>query len=293
MSTDFSKGTQKPRKRRFARRVFDPDFATLFTLNFLAAITPLLVLANIKVGFLIPYAAYLLALYVLIVLFLRLPRLFRAQKELLKPRALRKALENETARARLSLPFGMLANLSFAAFRLVTGLFHRSFWFAAEAIYYIILSLIRSLLGKEDTKAKSPSKEWETTRRAARLLLLLDISLGGLVLSVLLEAKKIIYPGYVLVVSAIFTVFRVSFSVRQILRFRKKEYPSLLTAKALSLCGSMLSVFTTQVTFLSRFQAVAAVPFLNAAVGGGVFLALPAISFLMLKKANRKENEMP
>ncbi len=286
MSTDFSKGGQKEKKNRLARRVFDPDFATLLTLCALAAVTPLLVLANIKVGFLIPYAAYLLALYVLTVLFLRLPRLFLAQKESLAPRALLRALQSDTARARLSLPFGTLANLSFAAFRLVTGLFYQSFWFAAEAIFYIILSLIRTLLGKETVGAVSAAAKWKTARRAARLLLLLDISLGGLVLAVLLEEQKIIYPGYVLSISAIFTVFRVFLTTRQILHFRKKEYPSLLTAKALSLCGSMLSVFTTQVTFLS-WVGGNAVPILNAATGGGVFLALPAISLALSKKAKR------
>ena len=287
MSTDFSKGTQKAKKRRLARRVSDPDHMTLPILCALAACTPLLVLANVKVGFLIPYAAYLLALYVLTVLFLRLPRLFRAQKELLTPRAFPSALGDETKRARLALPFGTLANLSFAAFRLITGLFYHSFWFAAEAIYYIILSLIRYLLGNRQTKAASTLSEWELVRRAARLMLLLDISLGGLVLSVLLERQTIIYPGYVLSISAIYTFFRVLLTVRQILRFRKKEYPALLTAKALSLCGSMLSVFTTQVTFLSRFQKGSAVPFLNAAVGGGVFLALPAVSLALARKAKR------
>lgn len=294
MSTDFSKGAQK-RKRRRVRRAFDPDFSTLLTLCTLAALTPLLVLAHIKVGFLIPYAAYLLALYVLLALFGKLPHLFLAQKDVLTPRAFFRALKSDAARARLALPFGMLANLAFAAFRLVTGLFYHSFWFAAEAIYYIILSLIRYLLSKKETAAKereAPERltmEWEAYRRTAQLLLLQDVSLGGIVLSVLLEEQTIIYPGYVLSISAIFTVFRVALSLRQIARFRKRESPALLSSKALSLCGSLLSVFTTQATVLSLFGKNPAVPFFNAAAGGAAFLTLPAIAVFMLKKAKRQE----
>lgn len=294
MSTDFSKGAQK-RKRRRVRRAFDPDFSTLLTLCTLAALTPLLVLAHIKVGFLIPYAAYLLALYVLLALFGKLPHLFLAQKDVLTPRAFFRALKSDAARARLALPFGMLANLAFAAFRLVTGLFYHSFWFAAEAIYYIILSLIRYLLSKKETAAKereAPERltmEWEAYRRTAQLLLLQDVSLGGIVLSVLLEEQTIIYPGYVLSISAIFTFFRVALSLRQIARFRKRESPALLSSKALSLCGSLLSVFTTQATVLSLFGKSPAVPFFNAAAGGAAFLTLPAIAVFMLKKAKRQE----
>lgn len=294
MSTDFSKGAQK-RKRRRGRRAFDPNFSTLLTLCTLAALTPLLVLAHIKVGFLIPYAAYLLALYVLLALFGKLPHLFLAQKDVLTPRAFFRALKSDAARARLALPFGMLANLAFAAFRLVTGLFYHSFWFAAEAIYYIILSLIRYLLSKKETAAKereAPERltmEWEAYRRTAQLLLLQDVSLGGIVLSVLLEEQTIIYPGYVLSISAIFTFFRVALSLRQIARFRKRESPALLSSKALSLCGSLLSVFTTQATVLSLFGKSPAVPFFNAATGGAAFLTLPAIAVFMLKKAKRQE----
>ncbi len=294
MSTDFSKGAQK-RKRRRGRRAFDPNFSTLLTLCTLAALTPLLVLAHIKVGFLIPYAAYLLALYVLLALFGKLPHLFLAQKDVLTPRAFFRALKSDAARARLALPFGMLANLAFAAFRLVTGLFYHSFWFAAEAIYYIILSLIRYLLSKKETAAKereAPERltmEWEAYRRTAQLLLLQDVSLGGIVLSVLLEEQTIIYPGYVLSISAIFTFFRVALSLRQIARFRKRESPALLSSKALSLCGSLLSVFTTQATVLSLFGKSPAVPFFNAAAGGAAFLTLPAIAVFMLKKAKRQE----
>lgn len=277
------------------RRAFDPDFSTLLTLCTLAALTPLLVLAHIKVGFLIPYAAYLLALYVLLALFGKLPHLFLAQKDVLTPRAFFRALKSDAARARLALPFGMLANLAFAAFRLVTGLFYHSFWFAAEAIYYIILSLIRYLLSKKETAAKereAPERltmEWEAYRRTAQLLLLQDVSLGGIVLSVLLEEQTIIYPGYVLSISAIFTFFRVALSLRQIARFRKRESPALLSSKALSLCGSLLSVFTTQATVLSLFGKSPAVPFFNAAAGGAAFLTLPAIAVFMLKKAKRQE----
>lgn len=279
------------------RRAFDPDFSTLLTLCTLAVLTPLLVLTHIKAGFFIPYAAYLLALYVLLALFGKLPHLFLAQKDVLTPRTFFRALKNDAARARLALPFGMLANLAFAAFRLVTGLFYHSFWFAAEAIYYIILSLIRYLLSKKETAAKerkAPERlalEWEAYRRTAQLLLLLGISLGGIVLSVLLEEQTIIYPGYVLSISAIFTFFRVALSLRQIAHFRKKERPALLSSKALSLCGSLLSIFTTQATVLSLFSTSPVVPLLNATTGSAAFLTLPAISFFMLKKAKQQSGK--
>lgn len=282
-------------KKRALQKLFYPDFSTVITLTCLAAATPLAVLAEIRVGFFIPYAAYLLALYVLTVLFLRLPDLFRGHREQ-NGAPLRAWLSGAVPRAKLALLFGTLANLVYAAFRLVAGAAYRSFWFAAEAIYYIILSLNRFLLSSKEQEAKDADSagarleaEWEGYRRTAKLLFLLDISLAGIVLSVLLQKQEKLYPDYILGLSAVYTLSRVALSVYQIFRFRLEERLALLSAKALSLSATFLSLFTLQVTLLPRLLPGALAPVFNAVTGVAAFAGVLAIGIVMLRKEKRRE----
>lgn len=283
------------RKKRALQKLFYPDFSTVITLTCLAAATPLAVLAEIRVGFFIPYAAYLLAFYVLTVLFLRLPLLFRGHHER-NGSPLRLWFSGAVSRAKLALLLGTLANLVYAAFRLVTGAAYRSFWFAAEAIYYIILSLTRFLLTSKEQEAQDADNncerldtEWEGYRRAAKLLFLLDVSLAGIVLSVLLQKQEKIYPDYILGFTAGYTFCRVALSVYQIFRFRREERPALRSAKALSLSATFLSLFTLQATFLPRFLPEKAVTVCNAITGAAAFAGIFAIGIIMLTKAKRRK----
>lgn len=193
---------------------------------------------------------------------------------------------------------GTLFNLVYAAFRLVSGAVYRSFWFAAEAIYYIILSLIRFLLTSKEQEAQNAGDtcarleaEWTGYRHTAKLLFLLAASIAGIVLSVIFEKQERAYPDYILGLTAIYTLCRVAISVYQIFSFRKKDRPALLSAKALSLSATFLSLFTLQVTLLPRVLPAAPARLCNALTGAAAFLGVAAMGLLMLGKEKRRKTK--
>ena len=82
-------------------------------------------------------------------------------------------------KTRLSMNTGMIINLLFAVFKLVTGFRFQSGWFVQVAVYYFVLIIIRFVLVMKDSKALGSNKElrihqWKTYRLCGILLFLLN-----------------------------------------------------------------------------------------------------------------------
>ena len=55
-------------------------------------------------------------------------------------------LKNKKARTEIMLRLGLIINVGYAGYNLVTGFLYRSVWFGAVAIYYIMLCTIKFFL---------------------------------------------------------------------------------------------------------------------------------------------------
>ena len=228
----------------------------------------------------------------LLLLLLTLPRIVKSGKALLKT-ACGGRLGGFVSRA--ALLGGILLNLVYAAFRFAVGLYTRSLWFCAEAVFYLLLCAARVFLVEEDRRigaAPDPQVRerigWGVYRRGGFLFLFLAIAASGIVTLALREEHTRGYTDAVVVGAILFSAWRAGLALFQIFSHRRK-LPLLSFAKLLSLCTALLSIFALQTTLFARFGADFKYRFpLNAATGTAVALSLFAIGGAMLARAQRE-----
>ena len=109
----------------------------------------------------------------------------------------------------------MCSSLLYGVFRGVTGIWYGSVWFLSMAVYYLALGLLRAYLGfccRRTGAASSTAYAYACCRKAAWMLLLLDIPMGGMILLMVRTDSGFVYPGYVIYLSAMYTFWTVSYT---------------------------------------------------------------------------------
>ncbi len=239
----------------------------LFSAGFL--ILPLPLAASLP---LFPAAVSLIA-FVLVFLAFRLPPLLVSAK---------KAADGARF-SRFSLLFVLLFDLAYAAFRLLLGVRTRSLWFCAEAVYYAVQAAFRTGLAEDERAARGKEEPagaallaWQTYRQGGEILFFLSTVMGGIVILVLREERTHPYPNAVVIAAVLWAATRAFLTLFSLLRLGKKGHTVLSFSKLLSFDTTLLSLFSLQVTLLSRFGAgVRHRQTLNLLCGGAVvFLSL-------------------
>ena len=201
------------------------------------------------------------------------------------PRRLRAAIylyKHDLAfRGKISLYQGMTTNLLYAAFRLLTGIIYVSSWFISMAVYYFVLGGLRAYLvicyNLKDKRGVG--FESRCYQRTAWMLFILNNS-------------GFSYPGYVIYLSAIYTVYSMISSVVNIVRFRRLGSPVLSAAKALNFVSAMMSVLGLQTAMIAAFSPgrEAWRRMMNSITGGIVYVGVIATAMYMLIRSRIKKD---
>lgn len=237
--------------------------------------------------------SFLLALYVLLSLSLRLPLLYRLGRESLLRLHAGKSRAEWWARAALF--GGLFLNLIYALFRVASGLLTHSLWFCAEAVYYMVLSAIRFALVEEDRRISAERNRlerrvhaWKSYRKGGLLLLLLSLSAAGIVSLAIRESHTHSYPDLVVAATVLFTLWRLGSALYHLLRFRRRRQPIPLLSKAISLSAALVSFFGLQGTLLARFgQGVSNHALWNGLTGGFICISLSVMALLIIFKGKQ------
>ena len=135
------------------------------------------------------YCASALGLYYIITCTL-LPAIKELKKVLIRNRYIRRYYEDPIFNSRVILYRGLLINILYAFFKLITGVYYRSTWMIAISVYYFTLIILKGRLVqqdirfmKEDGNAKRAA-QWRSYRMTGWLLLLLNVALSGIVVHV-------------------------------------------------------------------------------------------------------------
>lgn len=99
----------------------------------------------------IAYAVYVTAFYAVCVLSVFFCAVFPKKYRLIRQKVYDNPIGNRyltdaAFRVRVSLFLSLAINLAYSVFKLGSGIYYRSLWIGAIAVYYILLSMIRSLL---------------------------------------------------------------------------------------------------------------------------------------------------
>ena len=200
-------------------------------------------------------------------------------------------------RSDISLYRGLFINLLYIAMKLFSGIWYRSVWFIALAIYYILLAVMRfSLVCKEKKSTGMTQMEIEITRyrQCGVMLLVMNQALAGIVIFMVHQNRGFDYPGLLIYAMALYAFYSVITAVINVVKYRKHGSPVLSAAKAINLVSAMVSILSLETAILAQFggddETFRAV--MTGATGGGVCTIVIGMAVFMIWKSSRQMKKL-
>ena len=248
--------------------------------------------------------SYLISAYTLTVSVLSFPKMIRAAKngfwnlpiiKWMNKRIIGRLLLNDiTFRGTASIYQGLAVNTAYAIFRGITAYLYRSDWFAAIAVYYFMLGVVRlslvyymQRLKRYENTTEKELFEWKGYRVCGYLMLLLNTGMSGMLILMVRDNLHYEYPGYVIYLSALYTFYTAITATINVFKFRKLKTPILSASKALTFMGAAMSVMALQTAMIARFGADEAAfrQIANTITGSVVCVLSVVIAVYMIVKA--------
>ena len=157
---------------------------------------------------------------------------------------------------------GLMSNVLFAVSNGVTGIISRSAWFGSLATYYILLSMMRIDVVKEERLISRINgnynrlkKEIEVYRKNSILFIFLAVVLIGMV--ILLETSQggKTYPGFTIYAAAVYAFYKIIISSINVIKVRKQNSPLLTIIRRIGYIDACVSILTLQVAMFATFGA--------------------------------------
>ena len=182
-------------------------------------------------------------------------------------------------------------HLFYAAFKLVSGIIYASFWYGADAIFYIVLSTTQFLMLRGmQKKANNMEEELQQYRLCGGLIFVLSCALVGVVYqSVHLSMDKQ-YPGLLIYVVATYAFFCLVVSIVNVIQYRKLNSPVLSAIKIIRLAKALVAIYALQAALLTTFGGDESESFkdlMRILTGGGVCLLIIVMAVYMVIWANQ------
>lgn len=198
-------------------------------------------------------------------------------------------------RIEVSLYWSLSINVLYALFKLFTGLHYiqagvlsASYWFGAEAAFYIVLSCVRFMLlryVREDSG--DLQSEYKKYRFCGCLLLALNVVLTGVVYQVAHYGMGYHYPGFMIYAAAAYAFFCLITSLINAVNYRKLSNPLLSAVNAISLAKALVAIFALQTAMFASFGTNKAFErIMNSIAGGSVCLIIFGMAVLMVARGN-------
>lgn len=236
------------------------------------------------------YVSYGVSAYTLTVVCASSPVLFRKIKELKNSnRFMKRYFSDADYKAAVNLNIGLALNTGYSVFKFVSGFIYSSFWFGAEAVYYIVLSVIRFSLVKR-LKIKNKTDSRKVFRLCGILLLILNTAMSGIIIQILFQNETYLYPGFVIYATAAFTFWRLISSIVELFKKSKSNLSAVSAAKFVNLSASLMSLFALQTAMLSQFNSEGlSSDIMNTATGIAVSASVMSVAVYMIIRGNKNE----
>ncbi len=217
-------------------------------------------------GFL-TYFSYLLSAYALIILVTGFPRIVKGAKTgwenfplLRKIRATSlgtRLLGDEFFRSEITLHGGLLVNVLYVALNLFSGLRYRTVWFVTLAFYYVVLSVMRTLLVRyvhRKSLGTDITAELRPYRLCGIMLLIMNEALVGIVVLMVTENRGFSYPGLLIYAMAAYTFYITISAIVNVVKYRRRGSPVLSAAKVISLTAALVSMLSLETAMIGQFD---------------------------------------
>lgn len=291
------------RLRNILKRLFFPPplFTVIIAVPAFAAVT--YVLAK-EISGPPAYLSYFASAYALMILGLGIPGIARSVRHWMECHPLtrklrsiplsRRYVEDVKFRTEVSLGIGFTINLLYIVIKMVSGIYYRSAWFIALAVYYALLAVMRFLLlcRKRWPEGKAPQElELRRYRLCGYVLLLMNLALSGIVVFMVRYDRGYEYPGTLIYAMAAYSFYAVIIAAVNVIKFRRHGSPILSAAKAISLVAALVSILSLETAMLAQFGSEDGPLFrkvMTGATGGGVCVIVLGMALFMIVKASKQ-----
>ena len=250
------------------------------------------------------YIAYLLSTYALIVGVSGLCRLFpwigqrfkssRLMTKLHENERLARYLDDPVYRTQLTLFFSVAVNAVYIGVKLVSGLYARSNWLIAFALYYVVLTALRvSLVNyvRRHEIGTDITAEYRRYRWIGFLLLAMNLVLSIIIARMVGHNDAYVYPGVLIYAMAAYTFYAIILATVNVFRFRRHGSPVLSAIKVVSLTAAMVAMLSLEAAMLAQFGADDDPTFRGTMLGVSglvVSLIILGMAVYMIVNANKK-----
>ena len=194
-------------------------------------------------------------------------------------------------RVKATLYTTLILNLLYAALKLIAGIYYASFWYGADALYYIVLSTLRVLLLRQIRKeGRDLSIEFRIYRFCGILLFALNATLTGVVYQTINKSMGYQYPGLLIYIVATFTFGFLVTAIVNVLQYRKFNRPLFSAVMMTSLAQALVAMFALQSAMFASFgnsESQSLKDLMNSLTGAGVCIAIFGMAVYMVVQANQ------
>lgn len=155
---------------------------------------------------------------------------------------------------------GTVSNIIFAVFNGIIGITSRSAWFGTLAAYYILLSVMRAGVVRQERKLagvkekqEHMNRELSIYRRNSILFIFMAVVLAGAVILLLNAQGGKDYPGLTIYAVATYTFYKIITSSIEVIRVGKRKSPLLSITKRIGYIDACVSILTLQTAMFASF----------------------------------------
>lgn len=242
------------------------------------------------------YAVYTVSAYALVVItvfFAKVvPEWFRNTKKRVMDNPLgNRFMTDRTFKTVVSLYSSLTVNLLYSAFKLVSGIYYSSLHWISVAGCYITLSVIRFHIlryMRSTDSGRDMISEYKKCRLCGVLMLVLNFALSVVVLYMTIGDDVEVYPQVLAIASAAYTFYRVTVSVIDIAKYRRRERPVIMTSRAIRLAAALISMLSLEATMLATFgNSESFRRLMTAIAGAGVCLIITVMSVYIIVTSDK------
>lgn len=183
----------------------------------------------------------------------------------------------------LKLALGSLAfNIAFATYYLVMGLVTNSWWLLTLGSYYLVLSLVRFMV------LRTQSKERFIAKFTGWMLILLSIPLVGTVILSVVRDRGHERHMIVMIALAAYAFTKITLATIKLIKARRSTSATLITLRNISFADAFVSIFALQRSMLVSFEGMTEteIVIMNATLGSAVCVIVFLLGLNLVR--NRK-----
>lgn len=155
---------------------------------------------------------------------------------------------------------GMVSNIIFAVFNGAVGIVSHSAWFGTLSAYYILLSIMRAGIVRQERRLVVIKDKRERVRRElwvyrinSVLFIFMAVVLAGAVVLLLNSQGGKNYPGFTIYAVAAYAFYKIIMSTIQVIRVGKRKSPILSITRRIGYIDSCVSILTLQTAMFASF----------------------------------------